>query len=71
MSTVVTIGNFDGVHIAHQQLLNNCKKLAKNNNSLAIIFSPHPVEFFTKTPFTTLTTPEERKKIILLFRAAY
>src|SRR5690606_30787185 len=40
----VTIGNFDGVHIGHQFLINELKKLtSKKNEKLALItFVPHP-----------------------------
>lgn len=36
-----TIGNFDGVHLAHQQLINECKKIGEK--SVVITFYPHPI----------------------------
>lgn len=43
-SSVLTIGNFDGVHIGHQKLLKILVKIAKENNtvSVALTFRPHP-----------------------------
>lgn len=45
---VVTIGNFDGVHIGHQALLEKVKKRAKemSAHSLVLTFEPLPKEFF-------------------------
>lgn len=42
--TVVTIGNFDGVHLGHQKILRSIVERARRTNSLAvaITFDPHP-----------------------------
>lgn len=47
---VVTIGNFDGVHIGHQALLHKTKERAANLgvHSCVVTFEPHPMEFFLK-----------------------
>lgn len=47
---VVTIGNFDGVHLGHQQLLAKTVAEAKSRHvpSIVITFEPHPHEFFAK-----------------------
>jgi riboflavin kinase/FMN adenylyltransferase len=49
--SVVTMGNFDGVHIGHQALLKKTidKARALNTTSLVMIFEPQPFEFFAKT----------------------
>lgn len=41
---VVAIGNFDGVHLGHQELLNRVIKLSKEicGTSVVITFEPHP-----------------------------
>lgn len=46
--SVVTMGNFDGVHIGHQALLKKAVIKARElkTTSLAIIFEPQPFEFF-------------------------
>lgn len=45
---VVTIGNFDGVHLGHQAILTLVKQKAKEKGvtSLLICFEPQPKEFF-------------------------
>ncbi len=45
---VATVGNFDGVHLGHQNILTRIKKLAhdKNLTSVVVIFEPQPNEYF-------------------------
>ncbi len=45
----VTIGNFDGVHIGHQTLLQELRAAAQPRGlaTAVVIFEPHPREFFT------------------------
>ncbi len=45
-SSVVTIGNFDGVHLAHQSLLNHVVEVARGQglSATAITFEPHPIK---------------------------
>jgi len=46
-ASVVTIGNFDGLHLGHQQLLAEVKAEAKQLNaaSAVVLFEPQPLEF--------------------------
>jgi len=48
---VMTIGNFDGVHLGHQAVIQQVKRLAdeKQVSSLVMIFEPQPLEFFAKS----------------------
>jgi riboflavin kinase / FMN adenylyltransferase len=45
---VIAIGNFDGIHLGHQKVINEAKKKAKKNNLPfgIITFEPVPVMFF-------------------------
>jgi riboflavin kinase/FMN adenylyltransferase len=45
----LTIGNFDGVHLGHQALLNELRTVAQARGlqTAVVIFEPHPREFFT------------------------
>jgi len=54
----LAIGNFDGVHRGHQEVLNAAIRIAKQEGrrSGAVVFEPHPREFFAPdTPFFRLT----------------
>jgi riboflavin kinase/FMN adenylyltransferase len=46
--SAVTIGNFDGVHLGHQCVLNRLKQQAKAKNlpTVVMVFEPFPIEFF-------------------------
>jgi riboflavin kinase/FMN adenylyltransferase len=55
---VLAIGNFDGVHRGHQKVLREATRIAKREGrrSGAVVFEPHPREFFAPgTPFFRLT----------------
>jgi riboflavin kinase / FMN adenylyltransferase len=41
---VATIGNFDGIHLGHQKIINKINDISKNNNlkRVLITFEPHP-----------------------------
>ncbi len=45
----LTVGNFDGVHLGHQALLNDLRAAAQTRGlqTAVVIFEPHPREFFT------------------------
>lgn len=45
---VLTIGNYDGLHLGHQQLLKRVKEKANQLDlpSVVMIFEPHPNEYF-------------------------
>ena len=46
--SVLTIGNFDGVHLGHAQIINKVTEIAREKNMLATIltFEPHPILLF-------------------------
>jgi riboflavin kinase/FMN adenylyltransferase len=46
-SSVVTIGNFDGLHLGHQSLIRRCEALAGNQRPIAVVtFEPLPQVWF-------------------------
>jgi riboflavin kinase/FMN adenylyltransferase len=54
--SIVVIGNFDGVHKGHQQILNRAKVLAGDEKIIALTFDPHPVSIFAPDRAPTLLT---------------
>jgi riboflavin kinase/FMN adenylyltransferase len=46
----LTIGNFDGVHLAHQKIIEKTREIAQKNNlsSALLSFEPHPISFLNK-----------------------
>ena len=61
--SVVTIGNFDGVHLGHQQILQTVVKRAKDLGvrSVAMTFSPHPMRFLTPQRSLRLISTRDQK----------
>ena len=64
---VATIGNFDGMHLGHQHVINQLKSVAeiKGLPSVVILFEPQPVEFFAPDQ-APLRLSRLRDKIIRL-----
>ena len=60
---VVALGNFDGVHLGHQALLNQAIMWAKSigKPALALSFDPHPRQFFDKNLHDFCLTPAKLK----------
>ena len=54
--SIVVIGNFDGVHKGHQQILNRAKALAGDDKIIALTFDPHPTPVFSPERAPTLLT---------------
>lgn len=63
-NSVVTIGNFDGVHRGHQALIACLAERAKNLNtkSVLVTFEPLPVEFFSRDALTVARLTRLREK---------
>lgn len=66
--TVVTIGNFDGVHLGHRRLVEAAVAEAGETGAeaVAVTFEPHPVTFFRGAAPETfrLQTPDGRDAIL-------
>ncbi len=62
-NAVITIGNFDGVHIGHQALFHEVieKADAINGTSIVMTFEPHPVRVLKQNGHPPLITLYEQK----------
>jgi len=61
--TSLTIGNFDGVHLGHRELLRRTVAHARDLRlqAVALTFTPHPVRFFTpRARFYEITSMGEK-----------
>ena len=65
--SALTIGNFDGVHYGHRQILRRVRAIAEANQWKASVltFDPHPTRVVApdRTP-PLLTTPEGRAELM-------
>jgi len=62
-NAVITIGNFDGVHIGHQALFHEVIETAQtiNGTSIAMTFDPHPTRVLKQNGHPPLITLYEQK----------
>lgn len=62
-NAVITIGNFDGVHIGHQALFHEVIERADaiDGTAIAMTFDPHPVRVMTQNGHPPLITLNEQK----------
>src|SRR5215468_2288438 len=65
--TVVSVGNFDGVHRAHQHVLRDIVQRARQQKakSVAITFAPHPMRILRPDSGLKLLTPTPEKLHLL------
>ena len=66
-NAVITIGNFDGVHIGHQALFHEVieKAEAIKGTSIAMTFEPHPTRVLKQNNHPPLITLYEQKKELI------
>lgn len=64
---VVTLGNFDGVHLGHQRIFEKVKEEASKigGQGVVITFEPHPLKVLSPQHCPPLLTPF-RKKMVLI-----
>jgi riboflavin kinase/FMN adenylyltransferase len=67
-NTVLTIGNFDGVHLGHYQIINKVKEIGKHYNLPTVLFtfSSHPMKYFGDN---ILSIQNEKAKIECIRKA--
>src|SRR5450432_359117 len=65
--TLVSVGNFDGVHRAHAHVLKNIVERAKaqGTKAVAVTFEPHPVRILRPDSRLKLLTPIPEKLHLL------
>jgi riboflavin kinase/FMN adenylyltransferase len=66
-ASVVSIGNFDGVHCGHRKVIAALREraLQLNARSVAVTFDPHPAQLLHSGPRLPLITPLEAKLDLL------
>src|SRR5215471_5417469 len=78
--SVVSIGNFDGLHLGHQKILKTVVNRAKELGlqSVAMTFSPHPMRVLApQRPLRLISTEDQKVRLIekagidLMFRARF
>jgi len=66
--TVVTIGNFDGMHLGHQHVVRRTREVAEElgvDTVVAVTFDPHPIAVLRPEHAPpTLTTIDERLRLL-------
>lgn len=69
--TVVTIGNFDGVHLGHQHVVKRAREVADGlgvTRVVAVIFDPHPIAVL-RPEHAPPTLTDITSRVVLLDRA--
>ncbi len=64
---IATLGNFDGVHLGHQDILRKVKEEATKiqGEGLVITFEPHPLKVLAPEKFLPLLTPFREKMVLI------
>ncbi len=66
-NTVITIGNFDGLHLGHQKIIQTVIRESEEiyGTSMVVTFDPHPMKVLApEKEVKLLTTPKERERLI-------
>ena len=64
----VAIGNFDGMHLGHQSVIDTARKTSNNSSVGVVTFEPHPRQYFKKNqPMFKLMKSETRKRFLNSF----
>ena len=68
-NVILTLGMFDGVHLAHRQIISECVLRAKatGKKSVFLTYEPHPQQVIAQcsaAPFKLLTTIDEKLEMV-------
>ena len=65
--TIVTVGNFDGVHCGHRHVLKQVVERARTNGAqaIAVTFDPHPLRILRPDAAPKMITPQRIKEELL------
>ena len=63
--SVITFGNFDGIHAGHQKIMNKLQQISKENSlpQVLITFNPHTSIVLNDVNFKILTPLKAKKSI--------
>ncbi|OPY78873.1 MAG: Riboflavin biosynthesis protein RibF [Syntrophorhabdus sp. PtaU1.Bin058] len=64
---VLTIGNYDGIHVGHRKIIEQVKQKAKelSGTSMLMTFHPHPMSVLRPEKYTRIITPLHVKKRLI------
>jgi len=64
---VLTIGNYDGIHIGHKKIIETVAKRARkiSGTPMLMTFNPHPLSVLKPDTYTLLITPLHLKKKLI------
>ncbi len=62
--TAIALGNFDGIHLGHRQVLKPIMELGEEYIPTLVTFTPHPQEFFSGKTKHLLTPLTEKVKLL-------
>ena len=64
----VAVGNFDGMHLGHQSVIDIARKTSNKSSVGVVTFEPHPRQYFQKNqPLFKLMRSETRKRFLSSF----
>ena len=65
--TILSVGNFDGIHCGHLSVLKEVTERARKNHSkaMAVTFEPHPFRILRPDVTPRLITPLAKKEALL------
>ena len=65
--TIVSVGNFDGIHCGHEHVLQEMLRRAHDTGSKAVVvtFEPHPLRILRPDAMPRLITPLAKKEALL------